>query len=269
MSSKFSLPFNPINWPASPHDFTGDNRLGIYTQESTQRYMYGTRHITWDGRVFKYGKCGSDDITSMKRGVQNFNALVQEKGTTCGAAVAGAEVVTVTFNGDYDDGTYAENELQGGFISIYNSSTVRDQRMIVGNDSIATGGGATKIYLEGPISTTFSSSVECEVMTNPYNNLRPGGELHSSTMGMPCVLATTNNNFWIQTWGICRISPVSAELGTDQNMRQLVFSSNSSLRSTDAMDGLDNSEQMAGFIVNKTLGTAGSAAPFIMLQISI
>lgn len=269
MSNKFAYPFNPINWPASPHDYTGNNRLGIYTQETTQRYMYGTRHITWDGRVFKYGKCGSVSIASMKRGVQNKNILVQEKATTCGAAIAGAEVVTVTFNGDYDDGTHAKDELQGGFISIYNSSTVRDQRMIIGNDAIATGGGATKIYLEGPISTTFSSTVDCEVMTNPYNNLAGGGDLYSSTMGIPCILATATYNFWIQTWGICRFSPVSAELGVDQNLRQLVFSSNSGLRSTDAMDALDNSEQMAGFIINRNPGSAGSAAPFVMLQISI
>ncbi|KKL18965.1 hypothetical protein LCGC14_2470230, partial [marine sediment metagenome] len=53
-TNKFKFPFNPINWPALPHDFTGDNNLGIYTSETTQRYVYGTRYITWDGRVYKY-----------------------------------------------------------------------------------------------------------------------------------------------------------------------------------------------------------------------
>ena len=55
-NSHLSLPFNPIEWPAKPHDYTGDNLLGLYTAETTQRYRIGTRDMTWDGRVFKYCK---------------------------------------------------------------------------------------------------------------------------------------------------------------------------------------------------------------------
>lgn len=58
MSKQFTLPFNPFNWPASPIDHAqaipDTPYMGIYTVETTQRYVYGTRYITWDGRVYKY-----------------------------------------------------------------------------------------------------------------------------------------------------------------------------------------------------------------------
>jgi len=60
MSKIFTLPHRPIYDGGSPHDYTGDNRLGLYTEETTQRYVHGTRHITWDGRVFKYALAGGE-----------------------------------------------------------------------------------------------------------------------------------------------------------------------------------------------------------------
>lgn len=64
MSNKFTLPFNPIEWPAAPHDFSGDLNLGIYAKETVQRYVYGTRYITWDGRVYKYMGVTTSGVTS-------------------------------------------------------------------------------------------------------------------------------------------------------------------------------------------------------------
>ena len=269
MSKGFRYATGPIGWQGSPRDYTGDNMLGIYTQEDIQRYVYGTRYLAWDGRVFKYAKCGAT-LTDMKHGVKNNHILVQENGATVSAAAAGDTKLTVTFNGDYNDGVYVKDELQGGYISIYNTSSVRDQRMIIGNDAIATGGGATTIYLDAPITATFTSSVGCEVMENPYTDLRNINDLQTSVMGMPCSLATATYNFWVQTWGPCRITPTSAELGVNNDERMFHFDAYGGVRSAQASIVTEaKSEQIAGFIIEKTARASGSAAPFIMLQISI
>ena len=50
-TNNFTLPNGPLKWISSPLDKTGDYNLGIYTDDTTQRFVYGTRFITWDGRV--------------------------------------------------------------------------------------------------------------------------------------------------------------------------------------------------------------------------
>lgn len=240
------------------------------------KWNIGDRVVLPDGRVFRYGKCGASaefGVTSMKRGVQNHAMLVTELATICAAAAVGDGSVTLTFNGDFWDVALTSDSLCGGYISIYNSSTVRDQRGIVGNTAVDATGGECTIYLDAPISTAFISAVNCEVLSNPYSDLQQGvGGAWAAVMGMPCSLAAAGEYFWIQTWGPIRISPAGTELGVNASERTFVFAGNASLRSFDANDALDFSEQIAGFIIERTGngggGVAGSAAPFIMLQIS-
>ena len=87
-------------------------------------------------------------------------------------------------------------------------------------------------------------------------------------MGMPLVIAVASAYLWIQTWGPYRVTPVGSELGVNRDERTFIFAGNGSLRSIDADDALDYSSQRAGFILEKTDGAAGSAAPFINLQIN-
>ena len=259
----------PVLSPAGVLDFTGDYGLGIYAAESTKRFNLGTRCVSEDGRVFRYGLCGAD-MTTMKMGVKNYNALVTELASGAVATASkGDRTVTVTFNGDFWDTAVAEDELYGGYISLYNSSAVRDQRMITGNEAIAADGGATVITLDAPLSAAIATACNCEVMANPYSDLRQINEIYSSVMGMPNVDADDGDYFWIQTWGPCRVSPVGAEIGDGQDTRHLVFAANGALRTHAVSVTGGYSEQNAGFIIERTAATTGSAAPFIMLQISV
>jgi len=240
------------------------------TASSTQRYTLGTRLVSGDGRVFRYGRCGAS-LTDMKHGVKNNGTLVTEYGSIVSACAAGATSLTVTFNGDFNDTALAANQLIGGYISLYNSSSIRDQRMITSNTAVDAGGGACTIGIDEPIVTAVAATFGCEVLANPYYDLRNMNEIFSSVMGMPASLPTTGQYFWIQTWGPCRITPTGAELGQNQNERMFVFDAFGSLRSVDAMDTGNYSEQNAGFIIEKTgplTASGGEAAPFIMLQIS-
>lgn len=235
------------------------------------KWNVGDRCVLPDGRVFRYGKCGAA-LTSMKRGVKNYNLLITELDAIAGAASIGDRSIEITFadtDGIASDGVIAENSLAGGYISIYASAADRPQRGIVGNDARAAGDTtATTIYLDAALDVAVTAASNCEVLANPYSDLRELNNTHTSVMGMPAVDAGASEYFWIQTWGPCRITPTGAELGDLPDSRMYVFEAYGGLRSVDAMDALDNSEQTAGFVIERTDGDAGSAAPFIMLQIS-
>lgn len=241
---------------------------GINQASSTQRYSLGTRLVTGDGRVFRYGKLGAN-IVSGKLGLKNNNELVTEKATIVSACTAGATELTVTFATDFwTTDTLAADELYGGYISLYNSSSIRDNRMIIGNTVVATAGVCT-IKIDEPIVTAVTSAFGCEVLANPYADLRNINDDSTSVMGMPAAYGTSGQYIWIQTWGPFRISPTAAELGTNRDERQYVFEAYGGLRASCASIVTEGkSEQMAGFVIEKTAVAAGSAAPFIMLQIS-
>jgi len=234
----------------------------------TQLYVLGARLVTGDGRVFRYGKLGGT-ITSTKHGLKNNNTLVTEKGEIVSACAAGATSLTVTFNGDFNDVALAADELYGGYISLYNSSSIRDQRMIIGNTAVLTAGGACTIEIDEPIVTAVAAAFNCEVIGNPYSNLVNANDLQSSVMGMPASYGTSGQYIWIQTWGPYRVTPTGAEVGTNNDERMFHFDAYGSLRASQASIVTQaKSEQIAGFTIEKTAGSAGSAAPFIMLMIS-
>ena len=245
----------------------GATGQGLHDASVLQRYNLGTRRITPDGRVFRYGRVGPiNAIQSMKRGVFNAHWLVTELATIVDPAAIGDTLLKVTFNGDFWDKALAIDELKGGYISIYNTSAVRDQRMIISNTTVDAAGGACFIGIDDGLSIGFAAAVNCEVLANPYSKLEnPGAGGDAAVMGMPACNATVSQYFWIQTWGVCRISPSGAEWGVELMDKQVVFAPNGSIMvSTDAPD----SYQHAGFVVKRVAGTVGSAAPFIMLQIS-
>lgn len=277
MSNKFNYPFNPIPWHALPHDFTGDNNLGIYTQETVQRYVPGTRYTTWDGRVFKYGKCGAT-LESMKYFVYNHSQLVAEVSdpdAELDAASIGDTRLTLTVVGGEigsgRNGIIAEDELAGGYISIYSSTTgSRPQRMIVGNDALASDGTSLAIYIDAPLESLTTGSANTEICANPYLDLRRTDGGYAAAMGLPCVKAVTGYFFWLQSWGICRLSPTSAATHGYANNQCAFFSDNYGLyQQPGTYDAAKINLQRVGFRTERTGGVSGDSAPFVMLQISI
>ena len=255
----------PIDAPL----FGGGGSHQINEVSDTQRYVLGARLVSGDGRVFRYGKCG-ESFSTTKMGCKNWNLLVTEKATGAVAAcVAGAKELEVTFNSDFWDTEVAENELYGGYISLYNSGAIRDTRMIISNDAVVAGGGVCTIGIDEPIVVAVAAAFDCEVMANPYSDLRVTNDGRTSIMGMPAALATVGQYLWIQTWGPYRVTPTAAEIGVISEDRQYVFDSAGSVYSHQLdHDRETSSYQHAGFVIERDDGVAGSDAPFIMLQIS-
>lgn len=258
MSKRFSKPFNPINWPAVPHDFTGENNLGIYTSETTQRYVYGTRYITWDGRVYKYMLLTTGGCVSYHGVCGTLSA--QTTWVTAVAATAGAREMTIT-----DSTTVAEDLLAGAMVEVYDSTIDNSVSYhVVGNE---LGNGTNiKIYLEFPIHHTITSSDSIELFDNQYRAVSEATYQYGAWLGIPCVTAATTYNVWVQTWGPALVTPVNTTLDdAAANERMVFWCANAGVAEVDGTPTAGKN-QVAGFIWNA--GTSDIAGPQIYLMCS-
>lgn len=280
-------PSNPIDWPASPRDLSGDvpdvPYLGVYASETTQRYTLGTRYTTWDGRVYKY--CYAVAAVRTSRGCGNSQAQPCGWSALASTSVAGSYEVSVT-TGATQPGTdnantsiFAKDGLEGGYVCLFDGGTiVNSVRGIVANDAVATSGGTLKLYLDTPLNLELTSSDIAEVMASPYANISyDSGGSQSPAICVPCVAAGATNYFWGQTWGPCWCVPQAtagvSESGAAGEHMGLIFRHDGSVEahmtaSAVGGTGFNYYQQHAGFVLGCN-ADRGQAAPFFMLQISI
>lgn len=256
-TNKFKFPFNPINWPALPHDFTGDNNLGIYTSETTQRYVYGTRYITWDGRVYKYMGLTTGGCVSYHGVAGTLSA--QTEFVTAVAGTAGDREYVVT-----DASAIAEDQLAGGMIELYKATIDNSTSIhIVGND-IANGTNV-RLHLEFPLSVDMTTSDNVEVYENQYRLVSETTNTFAPWLGIPTVTAATGFNVWVQTWGPSLVTPVNTTVDdAAANERMLFWAPNAGIAEVAVVTAGQN--QVAGYIWN--VGTGGIAGPQIYLMCS-
>lgn len=264
MSKEFKFNRGPLDAveASSPRDWALSTReFGIYLAELTQRFVLGTRYITWDGRVFKY--CRSANTCNPTNGALNATApFIADDGSN--------EVGNSTIVGDTsitaDSQTVAEDALAGGFVIIY--STYEQTRGIIGNTKGA--GTDIEIYLDAllTVATTADSTDFCAYYS-PYYGLRNNANVsRASVMCVPCTwVSAASMYFWGQTWGPIRISPGAAGWGNAAGERQLVFGENGSTFLHNSTTGTTLQYQHAGFIIPLT--ASADDAPLTMLQISI
>lgn len=255
-------------------------------------YNIGDRVPLPDGRVFRYAKCGSYTIPSTERAVQNNTVLVACKtaggdnnAVTLESADIGAKSVNMTFtaatlgnsqstNAATRTGVVAKDELRGGFISFRTGAfpSIMQTRGIIGNTAVAATDTSMTIYLDAALNSVLTAGTStCEILANPYGNVGVTGDQWVSKVGMPNVTATIGQYLWLQTWGPLRIAP-TANLGLEKRERQFMFDAQgcvvpiSGVLWKDASAGHD--QQIAGYLMERTYQLAGSAAPFINLQIN-
>jgi len=262
------LPYNPIIWPAVPNDETGDNQLGYYNVETTQRYVWGTRGMTWDGKVFRYGR--AKGTVRNDRGVVNSATIdISDLLNTNhpDTITAGDRVfqMTVTDTEGFDDAGVAEDELVGATLVIGGNQS----RTIMGNTACADGTTANiTVEVDYPFDATMTTGW-CECPLNPYGYLIPGANTIGSFMGVPNVGATTGQHVWIQTWGLKYVGPGGADttIGDALANREVYFVGDGSINGGNIIT-LEDGYQRAGFIVDGTESGTG-CMPMVMLQISI
>ena len=254
MSKIFTFPNRPLDWAASPHDFTGDNNLGIYTTETTQRYVYGTRYITWDGRVYKYMGVTTQGCNS-NRGAYNNSAAALEWTANAVTKSAGERVVSITQT------TAGEDDYVGAQIRIYMATMANStSHMVVGND--AAGSTYTDLYIEFPLPAALTTSDTFEVFNNPYKAVQVTGaaQAHAGWMGIPCVTATTGYNIWVQTWGPAVVGTGNTTIDDRADHENVAhWSYNGTIREIDDAESntVAGKAQVAGYILNQGNNIAG------------
>ena len=254
MSKRFTKPFRPIGWAGSPHDFTGDNQLGIYTAETTQRYIHGTRYLMWDGRVFKYalahGECESyHGCCATEDAALSYTAAPS-------AASAGDRMVQITL------GSRSEDDLVGGYIMLYDGGDIdtTNVRGIIGNTASDT---TVDVYMDFPLHLPIVATTDAmEIFENPYGAVTEVTSSYSAWVGVPCVSCVAVYNIWIQTWGPACISPANATLDDPAASERTVFWTDNAALAEEAHSGVTTANQYAGYILNQGTGIAG---PIIQL----
>jgi len=271
MSKQFTLPNGPLRWIASPKDLTGDDQLGIYSIDATQRYVLGTRYVTWDGKVYKYAKAGATldpDLGAKSYATQNLAYVTFGAGQTAAIGDRSLRCTFAATDGLANSGVVAENELAGGTCVLFSDTVVTQMRGIIGNTALAATGEAT-LYLDAPLQAAITAATSfIEAIASPYLDVRNSQDATKSVVGIPVSAATTTYPFcWLQTWGACWVAP-QADIGAGAYKNQAVFRDDGSIGPHDDADAVENYAQHAGFVL-QTAQAGGQGAPFIMLQISI
>lgn len=268
-----NYPFNPIEFQGMPHDYAGDNQLGIYQEEAIQRYVPGTRFTRWDGSVFKYGKSRS---TALKngQGAQNNSATVNIANSA--TIVVGDRSTILALQSDDGvgaNGAMADKELVGGYWVTGHAGATVQNRLIIDTDGVGVNGtgGNIILYLDGPISNAATTPFT-EIVLNPYRylNIATVDANYLSVMCVPAAVVTATYYFWGQTWGPCWIRPGGGDTtpGNTINDRTAYFVGDGTVNFGTVIDALSRGHQVAGFCIDQT-ANGTSALPLIMLQISI
>lgn len=267
MSKDFQYNSGPLYDGGSPRSYNlPTHEFGPHSIETTQRFIYGTRFLTWDGRVFKYGRAGAACYSY--RGVARMAGSSADSVYTVNP-VDGGQIGDRHITATLASSTFTGDELAGGYVMIYDKSSDNGniQRGIIGNE--AKSGTTTKIYLDHPLQIALIGPAGTpdafEVFNNPYRILQNlDSYQYAPWMGVPCRNAVAGENFWLQTWGPCILNPgESAVYAPDVNSRDLVFFGQGALG---AFKGVSTTGyQKAGYHL-----TCGEAAygPLIQLMCS-
>lgn len=255
MSTNFTYPNQPLPWPSGPQDLTGDNNVGISTNDATQRYVLGTRFIDWDGSVYKYVKAGTA-FTSYQLGVYDEATGAAVSYESLGAASAvGTNIVTMT------QGSITEDQYMGGHMIIFHASGGGEVYTISGNE--ATSGTTTRFYVDRPLSVALTTSDAVELYASHYAAVAQGNSNGTQGfLGVPMALLTDTYYGWVKTRGPAFVAPGGASDLGKQYAQGAFWRHDGSVDEHADIDTYVTS-QYAGYVM---VGDAANDGPLIMLQ---
>ncbi len=259
---------------------TGQTDLqAIHGISATQNCRIGTRRVTWDGMVYRYGEAESTLNTAYLCATSNRTQEVGYVAVSTGADAGGDTIICTVGGSDGDgSGNIAVNALKDGILCVDMGQTGAVYQMRIKSNTVLTGdgGGAMTIVVDEPFPLAVTDSMYIEAMMSPYSGLiNSGVSSRASYLGLPQRDATSSLPFnWILTWGPCWVTPNNSlaqhNLGNANYSNQVVAHPSEfggSVGPHDDAYSLTVYQQHVGFVLSwAQAGTQG--APFIMLQIS-
>jgi len=255
MSDILKYPFHPIPWNGMPYDLHNHNvNLGLRAHSTVQEHTVGRRHLTFDGRVYRY-------CLATTGGVDGYHACKSLAGDALGEALATAAAIGDTEIWITETG-FTKDQMQGGYAYIYGADGGGSLHYILGND--VSGTTKTRVKLLEPLHEAITTNY-CEIFYNPYGYCTKTATGKASCIAVPACTAASGEYFWGQTWGPCVVSPGETITPSGDN-RQLTFGSNNAVFVEGHGETAGTtSYQHAGFVMNYN----SDNGPLIMLQISM
>lgn len=275
MSKGFQYNSGPLYDGGSPRSYSlPTHEFGVHLVEATQRFIYGTRFVKWDGSVYKYSLSGAACYTHMLNAFWNridsdvngidYSVLTNDQ-------VIGDREITLT-NGTT---AVAEDYLAGGIVIIVPAEVVTNRevmtRGILGNDVAAAAAECT-MYLDGPIEVAVTTSEYAYVMPSSYSNIRYSAGVNGvrSFAGLAAAPVTAAARmFWLQTYGPCNLAQQTTYVGKTAYYRMAYGKEDgtvSILSQTVESGGTVVSDQIVGFGLDNNAAANGTTN--FMLTIS-
>ena len=237
----------------------------IRDTDSVQKYPVGTKLLD-NERVFYYAKASSVGVSKTDYGVKNGLRQHIAYTTIAAVAVAGAKVIVIDVDtDDYNSGVIAANELAGGYVVVFNHDDDAFVCRILENTA-TSGAGEMTLTLQDELPVALAINVDhAECMAHPFFGCEWNEDPKEPVVGVAHAKVTANYWFWLQTWGLCWLSP-QGDLGAEDSGHQATFRYNGNVQMHTYDDAYMTKAQHAGFVMAYAVaGTQG--APFIMLQI--
>ncbi len=258
MSKTFTKSFTPLPWGATPQDLTGENNLGISTNDAVQRHAYGTRVMGWDGSVWKYAKNGSTVFTS-------YQAAVFHGATAAGISFEAVNADSPIGSREVNiaEASITEDQYAGGQLLLFHTPGNGSLYGVVGNT--ASAGGVVIVYLDRPLAVAIlTTNTALELYASPYADVQQGSSNGlNGYLGIPMALLTASYFGWIKTWGPVFISAQSGIGGAYVKAGYFRHDGSIDIRGN---IGSPVTDQYAGFVM---VGSASGDGPLFMLQVSI
>jgi len=160
-----------------------------------------------------------------------------------------------------------EDELRNGYVIIFDGASdyYTTTRQIVGNAASAENAAIT-LQLDASIDYAITASTSaCEVYRNPYTGLDVASDAAIAKAGKPMArVPASEAYFWVQTAGVCWISPQSTVTGNEGTAA--MWRHDGSLEAVATAIGgtvpAGDSTQYAGYLLQ---GTQDGNGPLFML----
>ncbi len=175
----------------------------VYAISSTKQAVLGTRGVTPDGRVYRYGLAGAVDLAPGK--VCQIPAVVSthQNIAVATATVIGDKSINVTLGAT---NATTLNQYADGYLVAYDASGVGQTLGISGNPVIAAS-GTGRIQLADPIAIAQTTSGKVNLELSPYAGILVSttADTTESVVGVPQVTVTAAFYGWFQTAGVAAV----------------------------------------------------------------
>ena len=189
-----------VNWRGD-QQVIPEGGQGVYQASQFPMARLGSRRVVGD-RVFRYAKAGGGGGVTAGNLVQapdENSGEISVVQTTAGHHDIGQRTLNLYSSGSVGSGDYAE-----GYVFVCSGTSPGPiYRIQSHGDIAATSTGTLKLY--DVLVTTHTAADQVTVLRNMYKGVIEFAAVGAVPVGVSPITVTTNDYFWVQTWGPCSV----------------------------------------------------------------